>query len=279
MDTNLHEFTRIQSEPFVFIREDSWPFVSIRVPPPVITRPSRRQQLPLECDQSERELLMRRMLLAVVVIWFSCTSAARAYSPVLDKVMQEQADRIPVEAMKKAFDYFEAHPDQIKNKNYITIVDFNRASTEKRMHVINVKTGEVEDLLVAHGRNSGENCASSFSNENGTLKSSLGVYLTAEEYVGKHGLSMRLDGMETTNSNVRKRDIVLHGADYVSEATIKATGRLGRSWGCPAVPMEAINRLVKQLEGKSVLLIYRGTGPEAKRDVAAATSGPSKADE
>ena len=72
--------------------------------------------------------------------------------------------------------------------------------------------------------------------------------------------------MEPTNNNVRKRDIVMHGATYVSEETVKKTGRCGKSWGCFAVPQTEIARLVKQLEGKSVLLAYRGTGPEAGHD-------------
>ncbi len=108
--------------------------------------------------------------------------------------------------------------------------------------------------------------ASSFSNKEGSLQSSLGIYLTAETYVGKHGLSLRLDGMEPTNDAARKRLIVLHGATYVSEETIKRTGRLGKSWGCLAVPQPDSKRIVEQLKEGSVILVYRGTGPEAGKD-------------
>jgi len=191
---------------------------------------------------------------------------ARAQNAIIDKVMKEQAGRIPRAAMVKAFEYYQQHADDVKNKAYVTIVDFNLPSTQKRMHVIDMNTGQVEDLLVAHGKNSGNNYASSFSNKEGSLQSSLGIYLTREEYVGKHGLSLRLDGKEPTNSNVRKRDIVMHGASYVSAETIAKNGRLGKSWGCLAVEQPLIEHLVKQLEGRSVLLVYRGAGPEAGRD-------------
>jgi len=194
------------------------------------------------------------------------SGTARAENPIIEKVLKEQEGRIPKEAMAGAFEYFESYPDLVKNKNYVTIVDFNRASTEKRMHVIDMSTGEVEDILVAHGKNSGNNYASSFSNVEGSLKSSLGIYLTAEPYTGKHGMSLRLDGMEATNSNVRKRDIVLHGATYVSQETIDKIGRLGKSYGCLAVPQPRVERLVQQLKGGSVIMVYRGTGPEAGRD-------------
>jgi hypothetical protein len=201
---------------------------------------------------------------AGVVLCFC--SILHAENPIIAKVLKEQADRIPREAMLRAFDYYEKNADKIENRNYVTIVDYNRPSTQKRMHVIDVRTGQVEDLLVAHGKNSGNLYASSFSNKDGSLKSSLGIYLTGEEYVGKHGLSLRIDGMEPSNSNARKRDIVMHGATYVSQETIKKTGRCGKSWGRFAVPQTEIARLVKELEGKSVLLVYRGDGPEAGKD-------------
>jgi hypothetical protein len=127
--------------------------------------------------------------------------------------------------------------------------------------VIDLRTGEVESLLVAHARETGMLRAEHFSNENGSNKSSLGMYLTGELYEGKHGLSMRLDGMEPTNSNARRRAIVMHGADYVSPKVIRQQGRLGRSLGCPALEMGAIERIVKEINGKSVLLIYGKESP------------------
>jgi hypothetical protein len=208
-------------------------------------------------------LIMKTMWKSMLILLlFTCA----ACSPMLSKVMHDQQSRIPREALAKAFDYYESHAGKVQNKAYITIVDFNLPSTEKRMHVIDMKTGQVEDLLVAHGKNSGDIYATSFSNDQGTLKSSLGIYLTAEPYIGKHGLSLRLDGMEPANSNIRKRDIVMHGATYVSQETIDKTGRIGRSWGCLAVPQPMTERLVGQLKGGSVILVYRSNGPEAGRD-------------
>src|SRR4051794_19210114 len=186
----------------------------------------------------------------VVVVALMACSVARAQSAVIEKIMKEQDGRIPREAMVTAFEFYARNADQIANKKFVTIVDYNLPSTQKRMHVINMQSGEVEDLYVAHGKYSGNNYASDFSNKEGTGKSSLGIYLTGEEYTGKHGLSLRLDGMEKgVNDNIRKRDIVLHGATYVSAETAKKQGRMGKSLGCLAVEQPLSARLVKQLEG------------------------------
>lgn len=198
---------------------------------------------------------MTRLL--VFVTGLLLCSAAMAEETVVEKVMREQDGKIPRAAMVKAFDYFAANAEKIQNKNFVTIVNFDRPSTEKRFHVIDMKTGEVADYYVAHGKNSGENFATNFSNEPGSNKSSLGIYLSAEDYIGKHGLSMRMDGMEPTCSNIRKRDIVMHGAEYVSEAYAKKNGRMGRSEGCLALEQPLVAGMVKKLEGKSVILVWR----------------------
>jgi hypothetical protein len=191
-------------------------------------------------------------LLATVLI----VSTAHAANPVIEKIEREHPELIPRQALDRAFTWFDENPDKVLNKNYITIIDFTKPSTQKRCHVIDLRSGEIESLLVAHAKNTGENLAEHFSNVNGSNKSSLGIYLTAELYTGKHGLSMRLDGMEESNSIVRRRDIVMHGADYVSQSTIDKQGRLGRSLGCPALEMSVIERIVKQLNGKSVMLVW-----------------------
>jgi hypothetical protein len=185
--------------------------------------------------------------------------ALLAASPAADfreRVARDHPGLIPAEALDRGFAWFDEHGDAVLNRNYITIIDFTRRSTEKRCHVIDLRTGEVESLLVAHARNTGVDRAEHFSNSSGSNKSSLGIYLTGELYQGKHGLSMKLDGMEPTNNNARKRAIVMHGADYVSEKVIDQQHRLGRSLGCPALEMGVIERIVKQLNGKSVMLIY-----------------------
>jgi hypothetical protein len=111
--------------------------------------------------------------------------------------------------------------------------------------------------LVAHGRNTGDEFANEFSNVTDSNKSSVGFYATGELYNGKHGLSMRLDGLQKgLNDNARQRAVVVHGADYVSESFIKQNKRLGRSQGCPALPVEMNNKIISIIKDKSCLFIY-----------------------
>ena len=181
-------------------------------------------------------------------------------TPAVDTIVAAQRGRIPADAMDAAFDYFRTHPSEISNKNCVTIIDFDQPSTARRMHVIDMRSGGVEDLLVAHGKKSGENLATQFSNVPGSNMSSLGIYLTGEQIVSpKHGTAMLLHGKQASNDNALKREIIFHGADYVSEKFIEENGRLGRSLGCPAVENGVVDRLVGQLEGGSVMLIYKSS--------------------
>lgn len=208
-----------------------------------------------------------------LLVLLACTPALAA-NPIVEKIEKDHPNLIPREALDRAFTWFEEHADQVLNKNYITIIDFTKPSTAKRCHVIDLRTGEVESLLCAHGKNTGLDLAEHFSNVNGSNKSSLGIYLTAELYKGRHGLSMRLDGMEPINSNVRRRDIVMHGADYVSQKVIDKQGRLGRSLGCPALEMSVIERIVKQLNSKSVMLVWGKESPTATTKPAPGPAAP-----
>ena len=111
--------------------------------------------------------------------------------------------------------------------------------------------------VVSHGKNSGGNYATSFSNEEGSLKSSLGFYLTGETYKGRNGYSLILDGLEKgINDRARQRAIVMHGAAYSNPSVIRANGRLGRSFGCPAVPQALSRPIIDAIKGGSVLYIY-----------------------
>lgn len=139
----------------------------------------------------------------------------------------------------------------------LTLIDFQLPSTEKRLWIIDLGEGKMLfNELVAHGRNSGNLYAESFSNEVNSLASSLGFYLTGEAYEGKYGRSLRLDGLEEGyNDKARERAVVLHGADYASQAVVDAQGRLGRSYGCPAVPFENKDAIVDAIDAQTVLFI------------------------
>lgn len=159
---------------------------------------------------------------------------------------------IPRPAFEKAMDFFQKYQSKFKNQNYIGIIDFKTKNTNKRFYLVNLKTGAVERYLVAHGKYSDsdfDGYATSFSNVNGTGKSSLGAYMTAETYYGKHGKSMRLDGLQSTNSNARSRAIVMHSASYVSPNR----SPIGRSLGCPAVESRYLPRLMTALSAGALL--------------------------
>ncbi|MCC9137992.1 murein L,D-transpeptidase catalytic domain family protein [Pontibacter silvestris] len=144
------------------------------------------------------------------------------------------------------------------SKSVITVVDFTKSSSQKRLWTIDLHSKKVLfNTLVAHGRNTGGDKAVKFSNQPNSFMSSVGFYLTNQTYYGKHGLSLRLSGMDDKyNSNALPRAIVIHGADYVSEAFVKRNGRLGRSLGCPALPQEVSKDVINAIKDKTVLYIH-----------------------
>ncbi|WP_296701556.1 murein L,D-transpeptidase catalytic domain family protein [Algoriphagus sp.] len=146
---------------------------------------------------------------------------------------------------------------ELKSK-VITIIDFSLPSTEKRLWIIDPERKLVLlHSVVSHGRNSGNLIASKFSNKPESYQSSLGFYKTAETYHGKHGYSLRLDGLEKGfNDQARNRAIVIHGADYAREEFAKSSGRLGRSLGCPALPTELSSKAIDFIKEGSLLFIY-----------------------
>jgi hypothetical protein len=146
----------------------------------------------------------------------------------------------------------------IAKRNVLTIIDYTRPSTQKRLWVLDLDREEVlfHDL-VAHGKGSGPNVPTSFSNRNLSYTSSLGVFVTLDTYEGKHGNSLKLRGLESGyNDLAESRSIVVHGADYVSDAFSKKHGRLGRSWGCPAVREEIADELIEAIAGGSIVFAY-----------------------
>lgn len=140
----------------------------------------------------------------------------------------------------------------------LTVIDFSQPSTDRRMWVYNLRSRELLfEEHVSHGRHSGDNVPTMFSNQPETFKSSIGLYRAAESYVGKHGYSLRLDGLEEGfNDRARERAIVIHGADYVNTSTAKAQGRLGRSLGCPAVRPEIATSVIDAVKDGGLVFAY-----------------------
>jgi hypothetical protein len=146
----------------------------------------------------------------------------------------------------------------ISNKSIITVIDFSLPSNKKRMFVIDMDHYKVlYNTLVSHGMNTGTQMATSFSNANESHKSSPGFYVTSQTYTGKHGLSLRLQGMERgINDKAMERGIVVHGAPYVNESIAAQRGWIGRSHGCPAVPDQLSTPIINTIKGGSCLFIY-----------------------
>lgn len=140
----------------------------------------------------------------------------------------------------------------------ISIADFSQPSTKKRLYVIDLENKEVLfNTYVSHGRNSGKVNAEKFSNRMSSFQSSIGFYTTSETYRGKHGYSLRLDGVDKGfNDNARNRAIVIHGADYVNEKLIGSQGYIGRSLGCPAVSMDIHKKLINTIKDGTLFFAY-----------------------
>lgn len=140
----------------------------------------------------------------------------------------------------------------------LTVIDYSRPSTKPRLWVLDLATGKLLfEELVAHGQGSGADLATKFSDEPDSHQSSLGLFLTEETYTGKHGYSLRLQGLEAgVNSRARERAIVVHAAEYVSAATVSTLGRLGRSWGCPALGRDVARRVIDTIKAGSLIFSY-----------------------
>ncbi len=193
----------------------------------------------------------------------SVTSQFDVFSKNLYKDCQLSKKQLSYEIFKQAlvgyYNMLESGKVVAQKGSTLSIVDFTKPSSRKRLHVIDLKKRKVlHYTYVSHGRNTGDLYASKFSNTHQSLQSSLGFYKTAETYYGKHGYSLKLDGLERGfNSNARARAVVMHGADYVSADYVRREGRLGRSWGCPAVPREEARPIINQVKGGNCLFIYK----------------------
>lgn len=162
-------------------------------------------------------------------------------------------------ALDNALNYYDDNIDIIRNKKVISVFDVSKHSSKRRFYVIDTTSGKVSAIHVAHGKNSdkdNDGLATSFSNTSGSLQSSLGFMLTDNTYQSsKNGYSLKLDGLESRNSRVRQRYVVIHGASYVSPGRSK----MGRSYGCPAVSKANTDWYINKVKNGSLLYIYHAS--------------------
>ncbi len=146
----------------------------------------------------------------------------------------------------------------VADPSTLTVIDYSKPSTEKRLWVFDLRSRALlYEELVAHGRGSGDNLATAFSNDPQSHQSSLGLFETADTYSGKNGYSLRLKGLEAGfNDKALARAIVMHGAPYVSHEFAKSQGRLGRSWGCPALRAPVAHEIIDRIRGNGLVFAY-----------------------
>jgi hypothetical protein len=204
---------------------------------------------------------MRKLVLLLLFISFGALTASNSgQQSILFDSLIKQAPQINPKVLDLAlhsYSYAETK-NLIDRKNVLTVIDYSRLSSEKRLWTFDLVSERLlfEDL-VAHGRNSGENKTIEVSNNFESKMSSVGVYKTGEPYIGRNGYSLRLIGLENGfNSNAFARAVVLHGAWYVSDDMIRTYGRIGRSWGCPAVRKEIAPSLIDAIKDGSILIVY-----------------------
>jgi L,D-transpeptidase catalytic domain len=198
-----------------------------------------------------------------VKLSFAGLAAASAGArPALGR--SERVDgKITPSLLRRALVALERHQDSISSRDFIGVADFSLPSRAPRFHVVNLADGSVQSHLVAHGRGSDPSHTGwleYFSNEPRSNATSAGAYRTGSIYVGAHGRSIRLEGLDPTNNNASSRAIVVHGAWYVSEEMIRFSGMLGRSQGCFAVANSSLPEIMTALgPGR---LIYADKGEE-----------------
>ncbi len=220
-------------------------------------------------------MAIRQICLVMVFVFLPFTAQGVPLQKELLKDIEtlyripELRNNVDYTALRKAVSGYYALKKRgiLKNERVLTIIDYNQPSVKKRLFVIDVERNRLlASSLVAHGKNSGQDQAIRFSNVPGSFKSSLGFFVTDRTYQGKHGYSLRLRGLERgINDNALMRNIVVHGAGYVSTDFIRQHGRLGRSLGCPALPLSQYREVIDLIKGGSCLFIYRSDRSYADR--------------
>ena len=187
-------------------------------------------------------------------------SSATAASPVLADTLVAAAPAANPKVLTLAARAAECARKQgvLDSLRHLAVIDYSLPSTQPRLWVFDLERGRLMfQELVAHGRNTGEARSERFSNTEGSHMSSIGLFKTLQPYYGSNGYSLRLSGLDPGfNDNALARAIVMHGAPYVSAAIAERLGRLGRSWGCPAVRPEVARTVIDTLKGGSLLFAY-----------------------
>ena len=195
---------------------------------------------------------------------FTTTSSGTSSLEMESSMLYDEMSLGEMGLAKKAFAYaYRGYKNLVSRglvsrQNILSVIDFSQSSRNKRLYIIDIANKSLLiNTYVAHGRNSGKEFATSFSNSLSSLKSSLGFYLTRDTYFGEHGLSLRIDGLERgINNNAERRAVVVHGADYLGPNYLNDNPFSGRSWGCPAVPSELSGEIIDMIKDGTVMFIY-----------------------
>lgn len=187
-------------------------------------------------------------------------AADGARDAALTRALARHATRLSPRVLSLAVDasHCASRMSAGRHARYLAVIDYSLPSTERRFWLFDTAASRlVRHDYVAHGKNSGLLYATQFSNVPGSLQSSLGLYYTGATYMGRHGYSLRLHGLEPgINDRALERAIVLHGADYVGPSFIETHSRLGRSWGCPALPRRSAPGVIELLKDGAYLFAY-----------------------
>ncbi|WP_417580588.1 murein L,D-transpeptidase catalytic domain family protein [Nitrincola sp.] len=198
-------------------------------------------------------------LVAVALLTLTSPLHAQLLPANLSDRLLAQAPDLNPQVLNKALAAMQcATSNGLEGAERLAVIDFSLPSSEKRLWIFDLNEQRLllEDL-VAHGNRSGDNFATDFSNTVGSHQSSLGLFRTQESYVGRHGYSLRMDGLEPgVNDKARERAIVIHAADYVDPSWVDRQGRIGRSQGCPAVRQDVVELVVDNLKGGQLLFTY-----------------------
>ncbi len=203
---------------------------------------------------------MKRPFLAIAIAFVAAVNLHAAPAETLVSTLVHQAPGLRSEVLRLALDAARSAAEHglVARRNLLTVIDYSLPSSQQRLFVFDLAAQKLlYRELVAHGKSSGGDVANFFSNDPGSEASSLGLFVTQDTYLGHNGYSLRLRGLEEgVNDMAADRAIVMHGAYYVSREAIRVLGRLGRSWGCPAVRSEIAHDLIDTIRGGSAIFAY-----------------------